>query len=208
MSYLENVMARRRQGALVLSGLLVLLAPLWSVHDGIFLAALVAAGGLLWSSRGWRAWALAAAIAASGFWWSSTDERACSVGSKGRIICEKLIGHLPYMEWSSIWRAASSVPCYASAEQAHLAANIKQLNEKLDGGRKLELYQTPLGNFWIPAPGRELLHWLLWEILVQQDYESGEVKISSGDIVVDCGAHIGVFTRYALSRRRRIGGRH
>jgi FkbM family methyltransferase len=43
-----------------------------------------------------------------------------------------------------------------------------------------------------------LLADLLWEMTVQEDYESGDVHIRRGDIVVDGGAHVGVFTQYAL----------
>jgi FkbM family methyltransferase len=44
------------------------------------------------------------------------------------------------------------------------------------------------------------LAWLIWEITVQHDYESQDVAIHPGDTVFDCGAHIGVFSRYALNR--------
>ena len=30
-------------------------------------------------------------------------------------------------------------------------------------------------------------------------YDSGENGVSAGDTVIDCGAHIGAFTRYALN---------
>jgi FkbM family methyltransferase len=35
---------------------------------------------------------------------------------------------------------------------------------------------------------------------VQRDYESGGVGVHWGDSVIDCGAHVGMFTRYALHR--------
>ena len=65
----------------------------------------------------------------------------------------------------------------------------------------MELYQTELGKFWLTAPGKELLTWLVWEMTGQRIYESGEVVIRPGDTVIDCGAHVGVFSRYALRRR-------
>ena len=37
----------------------------------------------------------------------------------------------------------------------------------------------------------------VWELLAQSIYESRNVAIRPGDIVVDCGAHVGVFTRVA-----------
>ena len=41
---------------------------------------------------------------------------------------------------------------------------------------------------------------LVCEIRDQRIYESGEVVIRPGDTVIDCGAHVGVFSRYALRR--------
>ena len=35
---------------------------------------------------------------------------------------------------------------------------------------------------------------------VQSDYESSPVVLKPGDTVIDCGAHVGVFCRYALRR--------
>ena len=35
---------------------------------------------------------------------------------------------------------------------------------------------------------------------VQRIYESGEVAIRPGDTVVDCGAHVGLFTKLALKQ--------
>ena len=50
------------------------------------------------------------------------------------------------------------------------------------------------------APGKNLLTMIVWEMRVQRVYESREVAIRPGDTVIDCGAHVGVFTRYALQR--------
>ena len=52
----------------------------------------------------------------------------------------------------------------------------------------------------MPAPGKALLAFLLWELTVQRDYESGQAAIRQGDTVVDCGAHVGLFTKFALQR--------
>ena len=78
--------------------------------------------------------------------------------------------------------------------------NAVLLVTKMSQGRELGLYKTGMGRFWIPNPGRELLAWLVWEIRDQQDYESRNVTLRKGDTVIDCGAHVGVFTRYALDR--------
>jgi FkbM family methyltransferase len=62
----------------------------------------------------------------------------------------------------------------------------------------LELWDTLLGPLWIPKPGIHVIKHLEWEQAVQKVYEYSSAKVQSGDVVVDCGAHIGGFTRIAL----------
>jgi FkbM family methyltransferase len=60
-------------------------------------------------------------------------------------------------------------------------------------------WATPLGSYWIP----ELTDDALWILLGQQQrdiYDEGRAAVKPGDVVLDCGAHIGVFTRTALKR--------
>ena len=201
-SDVESVTAsRRRQGTLLLAAFIGGAAwLLWSLHDSFLLAALVAAAGVLWSSRDRKSWVLASVMVAIGLYWSSVDANECSTWWRGRIIYEKLIGNLPYIGWDQIQHEAFS-PCHTFYKaESQLLKTIEPLGQKVVNGRNWELYQTGLGPFWIAAPGRDLLAWLVWEITMQHDYESGGVAIRPGDTVVDCGAHVGVFTRYALSR--------
>jgi FkbM family methyltransferase len=67
-------------------------------------------------------------------------------------------------------------------------------------GQLWERFDTSLGRFWLEAPGKETLTWLIWEMTVQKDYDDGDVGVRAGDTVIDCGAHVGVFTKYALRR--------
>ncbi len=67
---------------------------------------------------------------------------------------------------------------------------------KKDGA--LELWQTPGGDFWIPAGNRYVLPFNLAEI-ERHVYGQGEHFIHPGDIVLDCGASDGDFSRQALA---------
>lgn len=61
----------------------------------------------------------------------------------------------------------------------------------------LSLWDTPKGKYWIRTGGEHVLA----HNLAEQDrriYTSGSVQVKSGDIVLDCGANVGVFTRVAL----------
>ena len=52
----------------------------------------------------------------------------------------------------------------------------------------------------MPAPGKDLLAFILWELTVQRVFESGQAVIRKGDTVIDCGAHVGLFTKFALKQ--------
>jgi FkbM family methyltransferase len=62
----------------------------------------------------------------------------------------------------------------------------------------LDLWSTPQGNMWT-VHGEQMLIFLEWE-QAHDIYEPAGHEVRRGDIVLDCGANIGVFTRKALSR--------
>jgi FkbM family methyltransferase len=64
----------------------------------------------------------------------------------------------------------------------------------------LELWDTPVGWLWVP--GRKHTRYWLADMLAEADsglYAHGKIQVRPGDVVLDCGASIGVFTRQALS---------
>jgi FkbM family methyltransferase len=73
-----------------------------------------------------------------------------------------------------------------------------------DAAGRLELWRTKLGDLWIPAPGRHVIAHLEWEQSEQKVYEHAAARVRAGDVVVDCGAHIGAFTRVALRAGARM----
>src|SRR5688500_13583766 len=48
------------------------------------------------------------------------------------------------------------------------------------------------------GPELRTLHPLINEIYFKREYERGRVRVGAGDVVVDIGAHVGVFSIYAL----------
>jgi len=129
-------------------------------------------------------------------WLSEVDYDRCWPGWKGRIVYEKLTGHLSYISWRDVHRRLSAV-CFDRL-QPHPIEKTRLLDEKQVDRHKFELFQTEMGKFWMPAPGKFLLTYLIWEMTAQGDYESDGVRIRPGDTVIDCGAHVGVYCRYAL----------
>jgi len=83
--------------------------------------------------------------------------------------------------------------------QDRYQASLRLLSEDQKLGA--EQYATPRGNFWIKKagdmPGSKLLAYLLSEHDWVQQYDP-EKSPKRGDIVMDCGAHVGVFTARAL----------
>jgi len=62
----------------------------------------------------------------------------------------------------------------------------------------LHLWETPKGRFWMPHGNAQLLA----SLLVEQEhgiYSLGQKGVRAGDIALDCGAHVGVYTREALA---------
>ncbi len=62
----------------------------------------------------------------------------------------------------------------------------------------LDMWSTPQGNMWT-VHGDRMIWFLQWEQW-HDIYEPAGHEVRPGDIVLDCGANIGVFTRKALSR--------
>ncbi len=92
--------------------------------------------------------------------------------------------------------AAGQKPAPASPDGGPAAYPAKMIRE--DSAAGLELWQTLLGNLWIPRPGIYVIKHLQWEQAIQKVYYHPEVHVRPGDVVIECGAHIGGFTRTAL----------
>jgi hypothetical protein len=60
-----------------------------------------------------------------------------------------------------------------------------------------QLWETPDGRWWVPRGESYDLFVLLAE-WGSDLYRSAGVMVQPGDVVLDCGAHVGVFTRKAL----------
>ncbi|MBL8175907.1 MAG: FkbM family methyltransferase [Bryobacterales bacterium] len=68
-----------------------------------------------------------------------------------------------------------------------------------DPGGRYKLYETPDGRYWIPTGSEYVLPYNLAE-QARDIYGRNNRGVQAGDVVLDCGANIGVFTRYALRR--------
>jgi FkbM family methyltransferase len=78
---------------------------------------------------------------------------------------------------------------------------ILRASRKLDtDANGFELWETPKGRYWIPKGSTFVLPFNLAEQEMGIYTDGREVRVHSGDVVLDCGANIGVYTRVALDQ--------
>jgi FkbM family methyltransferase len=96
------------------------------------------------------------------------------------------------------WRSALrglEVSVRQNVTRAELAKSFRILRREAD----LELVSTPQGEIWIPAGSSQEIA----NDMAEQErgiYSPWEYGVKQGDVVLDCGANIGLFTREALKR--------
>ncbi len=194
---------------LVANGILVLMLLAFvarvfiPLHDLYALPFLLAGVGAVVIGRGWKAWVLGAVFASVAVFLSSYDPHGCSAWWRARYVAEKAVGLQPYLSWDDVGLAAfGSGHCYDyESKQAELTRPIELLAEDEVDGRSFRHFRTQLGDSWLAEKdGRESLTWLVWEIDVDEAYRGHGETILPGDVVVDAGAHVGVFGRWALKQ--------
>lgn len=79
---------------------------------------------------------------------------------------------------------------------------IGKTSHVLLSGEGFELVETPRGNYWTAMNDKFLRFTLAEEDL--EIYGSNEHGVKPGDVVLDCGANVGVFTRKALKQGARL----
>jgi len=111
-----------------------------------------------------------------------------------------------------VWAAGRCQGCsFHDAVNSHsLLVNMTKAGDEIGIASKViqtdprgfELVATPMGQFWT-VRGDRFLKYTLGEQKLEI-YDSGDVAVKSGDVVLDCGANVGVFTRTALNRGARL----
>jgi FkbM family methyltransferase len=82
-----------------------------------------------------------------------------------------------------------------SKAREDLAQRSRVVEHAPDG---LRLWETPRGRFWTPARSEGYIPLQLAEE-ANNLYGTGEWSVHAGDIVLDCGANLGIFTHTALA---------
>ena len=92
-------------------------------------------------------------------------------------------------------------------EAGDLRVELAAATERIRAGSRLveedpagyEFWETPEGSYWVPAGSGGSLPILLAQQAVDQ-YGDGARSVQPGDVVLDGGAHIGIYVREALGR--------
>jgi FkbM family methyltransferase len=83
-------------------------------------------------------------------------------------------------------------------EQVRFKDEILAASKRIETDSEgFQLWQTPMGRYWIPKGSEYVLPWNLAE-QKRKIYGTGNRAVQSGDIVLDCGANVGVFVRESL----------
>ncbi len=116
-----------------------------------------------------------------------------------RLFALKAVGRAPVCPMSHALAAAQG-----------LQTQIRYHNQILSGSKVIEkdpagyhLVQTPHGKWWIPAGNDFVLPFNLAE-QAREIYGTGEYAVQRGDVALDCGANVGVWTRTALDHGARL----
>ena len=88
------------------------------------------------------------------------------------------------------------IPLHFKNEMA-IKDRILAASKMIDSDAAFEHWETPYGPFWIPTGSKYVLPFNLAE-QEMKIYGVGEQAVKPGDIVLDCGANVGVFVRESL----------
>jgi FkbM family methyltransferase len=114
----------------------------------------------------------------------------------------------PEARLTMVWAAGRCQGCsFHGAVKSHaLLVDMARAGEEIGAASKViqrdpqgfELVQTPMGQYWT-VPNDRFLKFTLGEEKLEI-YDGDDVAVKPGDVVLDCGANVGVFTRTALNR--------
>ena len=129
---------------------------------------------------------------------SALDREGVSVYWRTKILAVKISGGLPHVAWRDV--AAEAFGRRVSRRKVQSGGWIQVIDRKTGPYGDLELYRTKLGDFWASAANRESVALIALEMTELDDYEIDAARIQPGETVIDCGAHVGFYSKLALSR--------
>ena len=116
------------------------------------------------------------------------------------VVSLKARGTVPDCPWRNVVTYYSDLEGFSSRVELH--TNQLQV-EQYDQAFDIQLISHPSRNYWIRKSGSYPGLNLLGYHITEHDwraYRNASKSFQPGDIVLDCGAHVGIFANQALSR--------
>ena len=123
----------------------------------------------------------------------------CWFYAPARLAVIVALGRSPVCPWSRAIHSADELRTQIAYKDRILYAS--KLIEKDPAG--YHLWDTPHGRFWIPEGSDYVLPFNLAE-QERKIYGVGEQDVHAGDVVLDCGANVGVYTRESLKNGAKL----
>jgi len=123
----------------------------------------------------------------------------CYLYAPARLAALVLLGRSPVCPMARAIHSADELHMQIADKDRILYAS--KLLEKDPAG--YHLWDTPHGRFWIPQGSDYVLPFNLAE-QERKIYGVGEQDVHTGDVVLDCGANVGVYTREALKNGAKV----
>ena len=101
------------------------------------------------------------------------------------------------------WERAEQIQKRFADQTAIKDRLISESKMVQNDGKGFKHYETPHGPFWIPVGSEYVLPFNLAE-QEMKIYGTGARDVQPGDVVLDCGANVGVYTRAALKQGARL----
>jgi FkbM family methyltransferase len=99
--------------------------------------------------------------------------------------------------YCTVWQ--TSVDASIKVNQGIDTKRIRRASTLIQKDGPLELWETPYGRWWLPGGSPDILSILLAQQHRKIYGEAGAGGVRAGDIVLDCGAHVGTYVRTALN---------
>ena len=128
------------------------------------------------------------------------------------LVAADLLVILPDMRYllAALMTRRSGCPLFTGARSLKEVARFSAARDRVTASTRLvredgdyRLWTTPMGLFWLPAGSDGLLPFLLAE-QEMQIYGDHNLGARPGDVVLDCGAHVGAYTQEALRAGARL----
>lgn len=121
-----------------------------------------------------------------------------------QVVGMKLWGAAPECPWKRVLSLPGDAGRFGALQTGYLS---KVPVVEADDERGIQRVASPLRPFWVSKAGGEmsgpdLIAYLLTEHSWVEERHAAEL-VQAGDTVIDCGAHVGVFTASALRRGAR-----